>query len=176
MKSMGRTLIAVGIMLFAGCTAADNQPPNAIPPSMGAISVPPDDPSTLPSTSTAPPTTPKTAVALPHGLLCQDLKTRGMTYAQAVAYWHAEGDPARMDADSNGVPCETVWPATTVCKIYDTACSGPNETTAPPGGTDPRFSTCKAANAAGYGPYTRGVDPEYGWYRDQDSDGISCER
>jgi hypothetical protein len=40
------------------------------------------------------------------------------------------------------------------------------------GGTDPDFGTCKAA---GYGPYVRGVDPEYGWYRDADSDGTVCE-
>jgi hypothetical protein len=44
------------------------------------------------------------------------------------------------------------------------------------GGTDPRFATCKAAIAAGYGPYVRGVDPEYYWYRDGDGDGIDCER
>jgi hypothetical protein len=41
---------------------------------------------------------------------------------------------------------------------------------------DPRFGTCKEANDAGYGPYLRGVDPEYDWYRDQDSDGLVCER
>lgn len=43
------------------------------------------------------------------------------------------------------------------------------------GGTDPRFGTCKAAKAAGYGGYVRGVDPEYEWYRDGDGDGIACE-
>jgi hypothetical protein len=43
-------------------------------------------------------------------------------------------------------------------------------------GLDPRFSTCKDAIAAGYGPYVRGHDPEYYWYRDADSDGIDCER
>ena len=41
--------------------------------------------------------------------------------------------------------------------------------------TDPRFSTCKEANAHGYGPYYKGVDPEYEWYRDRDGDGIVCE-
>ena len=46
----------------------------------------------------------------------------------------------------------------------------------PTPGTDPQYSTCKAAIAAGYGPYYRGVDPEYDWYRDADSDGIVCER
>jgi hypothetical protein len=36
---------------------------------------------------------------------------------------------------------------------------------------DPRFPTCRAANAAGYSDYLRGRDPEYDWYRDSDSDG-----
>ncbi len=43
------------------------------------------------------------------------------------------------------------------------------------GGLDPRFPYCTNAIAAGYGPYTNGVDPEYAWYRDGDSDGIVCE-
>lgn len=41
--------------------------------------------------------------------------------------------------------------------------------------TDPRFATCAAAVRAGYGPYRRG-DPEFGWYRDSDRDGVVCER
>lgn len=44
------------------------------------------------------------------------------------------------------------------------------------GGTDPRFRTCGEANAAGYGPYHRGRDPEYSWYQDRDGDGVVCER
>lgn len=39
-----------------------------------------------------------------------------------------------------------------------------------------RYPTCKEATAAGLGPYQRGVDVEYGWYADQDKDGITCER
>ncbi|WP_346536724.1 excalibur calcium-binding domain-containing protein [Micromonospora sp. DPT] len=42
--------------------------------------------------------------------------------------------------------------------------------------TDPRFGTCKEANAAGYGPYRRGIDLEYAWYRDPNGDGLVCER
>ena len=41
-------------------------------------------------------------------------------------------------------------------------------------GLDPRFPTCTAAKAAGYGPYVRGVDPEYAWYVDRDGDGTVC--
>ncbi len=47
--------------------------------------------------------------------------------------------------------------------------------TTPQPGSDPRFATCTAARAAGYGPYVRGVDPEYAWYRDADGDGTVCE-
>ncbi len=38
-------------------------------------------------------------------------------------------------------------------------------------GTDPRFGTCREANAAGYGPYRRGVHSEYDWYQDRDTMG-----
>jgi hypothetical protein len=41
--------------------------------------------------------------------------------------------------------------------------------------TDPRFGTCREAKANGFGPYRQGVDPEYGWYRDADHDGVVCE-
>lgn len=40
---------------------------------------------------------------------------------------------------------------------------------------DPRFGTCREALANGYGHYVIGVDPEYEWYRDADSDGVVCE-
>lgn len=43
------------------------------------------------------------------------------------------------------------------------------------GVTDPRYSTCGEAIAAGYGPYQKGKDPEYEWYIDRDKDGFVCE-
>ncbi|MEV4456975.1 excalibur calcium-binding domain-containing protein [Microbispora sp. NPDC049633] len=43
------------------------------------------------------------------------------------------------------------------------------------GSLDPRYGTCEEANAAGFGPYRRGVDLEYDWYIDRDSDGLVCE-
>lgn len=52
----------------------------------------------------------------------------------------------------------------------------PTETDPPSTGNDPKFSTCGAANAAGYGPYYKGRDPEYYWYQDRDKDGVVCER
>lgn len=42
-------------------------------------------------------------------------------------------------------------------------------------GADPDYGTCKAAKAAGRGPYYSGTDPEYGFYQDRDNDGVVCE-
>jgi len=61
----------------------------------------------LPSTVTVP-------GSLPSGLLCRDLRARGLSYADAVTYWWTEGAPDRMDADLNGIPCETVYPVADV--------------------------------------------------------------
>ena len=44
------------------------------------------------------------------------------------------------------------------------------------GKLDPDYGTCKNAIAHGAGPYYKGKDAEYAWYRDGDSDGIVCER
>lgn len=40
---------------------------------------------------------------------------------------------------------------------------------------DPQFNNCFDANALGYGNYVNGIDPEYGWYVDDDADGVACE-
>lgn len=40
---------------------------------------------------------------------------------------------------------------------------------------DPVFGTCREALENGYGPYARGVDPEYDWYVDRDGDGTACD-
>jgi hypothetical protein len=48
------------------------------------------------------------------GLLCRDLASRGYGYAEAVQYWMVDGRPDRMDADRNGIPCETVYTETEV--------------------------------------------------------------
>lgn len=73
-------------------------------------------------------------------------------------------DPFDLDRNNDGEGCEVSAPAP----------PAPPPPPAPPS-TDPRFDTCGDAIAAGYGPYRRGQDPEYDWYRDADSDGVVCE-
>ncbi|MFS8479211.1 MAG: excalibur calcium-binding domain-containing protein [Micromonosporaceae bacterium] len=54
---------------------------------------------------------------------------------------------------------------------------GPGGSGPPRGrGVDPKFDTCEEAKAQGYGPYVKGTDPEYNWYRDEDTDadGVVC--
>ncbi|MDF2710589.1 MAG: hypothetical protein K0R62_6241 [Nonomuraea muscovyensis] len=58
-----------------------------------------------------------------------------------------------------------------------TGVPGTSPATGGPGsavGGDRRFSSCKEAVAAGYGPYTRGRHPEYAWYVDVDGNGVAC--
>lgn len=54
------------------------------------------------------------------GLYCRDLKAQGYTYSESVAYWIAQGRPPRMDADGNGIPCETVYESSDVEQYFGT--------------------------------------------------------
>lgn len=56
---------------------------------------------------------------LPSGLLCQDLEDRGIDVYGALTYFIWEGSPARMDADGNGIPCETVYPEATEVWLFE---------------------------------------------------------
>ena len=39
-------------------------------------------------------------------------------YTLALAYWFVEGEPAHMDTDGNGVPCEQLFPADVVSSVW----------------------------------------------------------
>jgi hypothetical protein len=64
-----------------------------------------------------------------------------------------------------------------IARVLDDCPSSPAPaaTTSTQSSTDPEFDSCRQARAAGFGPYTAGVDPEYDWYRDGDGDGTVCE-
>lgn len=103
-----------------------------------------------------------------HDLVCAgSLSLRTAQQAIATNWWRAYQTYGGI-----GVP-----------RVFDGAYGQPKPTathtqtqTSTSGGLDPRFGTCKEAIANGYGPYYRGSDPEYDWYRDSDSDGVVCER
>ncbi|MEV0456452.1 excalibur calcium-binding domain-containing protein [Catellatospora methionotrophica] len=80
------------------------------------------------------------------------------------------GYRAALDRDADGVACEQTEGST-----GGQPKTQPKASPKPKPQNDPRYSTCAKAKAAGYGPYRRGVDPEYSWYRDADSDGVVCE-
>ena len=54
---------------------------------------------------------------LPSGLFCRDLRARGFSYPDAVAYWNLEGQPSRMVA--RDLPCETVYPTADVVAYWN---------------------------------------------------------
>jgi hypothetical protein len=67
----------------------------------------------------------------PHGLLCRDLLQPGTighpfdgsgtvpvtAFFWSVVYWNLEGQPARMDVDGDGIPCETLYSAEVVASV-----------------------------------------------------------
>lgn len=57
--------------------------------------------------------------SLPAGLFCRDLKAKGYSYVAALDYWRLHGRPDQMDADRNGIPCETVYPRSDVAAYWN---------------------------------------------------------
>jgi hypothetical protein len=108
---------------------------------------------------------------LPAGLFCRDLDAQGYSYAAAVDYWRLHGQPSRMDADGNGIPCETVYPAPDVAAHWQ-----PQDI--PLAGDPPPGLFCRDLYARGF-TYPEAV--AYWWSdgapgrMDADSDGIPCE-
>lgn len=73
--------------------------------------------------------------AATHGLMCRDLMAEeyaGETYSfsgvgrpeesaffWSLVYWSLEGEPDRMDADGDGIPCETLHPSDMVSAVLE---------------------------------------------------------
>ncbi len=55
------------------------------------------------------PPAPQNQTDVAAGLFCRDIEAMGYGFSEAVSYWLTEGAPDRMDADTNGIPCETVF-------------------------------------------------------------------
>ncbi len=182
-----------GVAIFLAASGGDDDGETATTgPSVTAPSstttAPPSSTTTATTATTAPPTTtattrppPLTTVpggvgALPSGLYCRDLSAMGYSYPAAVEYWRLEGYTDRMDADLNGIPCETVYSRSDVVAYWGDY-----------GWEDPGFDYldtipsglyCRDLADAGFS-YSEAV--AY-WYwdglpdrMDEDLDGIPCE-
>ena len=101
-----------------------------------------------------------------HQLVCDGSLTLKTAQKAIASNW--------MDAYSKYIgPLPTSSPTeSSSSKSNDSA--APNLVKGKPKKLDPKFQTCKAANTAGYGPYFKGINPEYAWYRDANSDGKVC--
>jgi hypothetical protein len=125
-------------------------------------------------TTTSAPAAPKVAGdvrSLPAGLFCRDLKAKGYSYVAAIDYWRLHGQPDQMDADRNGIPCETVYSRSDVGAYWNG-----REVTGVVPWTAGLFCRDLAARGATYAQAVA-----YWWYYDMpqrmdaDKNGIPCE-
>lgn len=110
---------------------------------------------------------------LPAGLLCRDLKAKGYSYSAAVDYWRVHGQPNQMDADKNGIPCETVYPRSDIVSYWPSA----NYQSIPSYGL-PSGLLCRDLAARGidvYGALLYYIWEGYPSRMDADGNGIPCE-
>jgi hypothetical protein len=136
---------------------------------------------TEPATSTSPPTTANPVVVgqLPDGLFCKDLHAAGYSYSAAVDYWKLHLQTNRMDADQNGIPCETVYPSTEVRAYWGQGATARDVDSARSAVASlPLGLRCKDLKEQGYSVhdaieyYLAWGEPEL---MDADHNGIPCE-
>ncbi len=124
---MLRSLVVgvVGLLVAASCTARDEVTPMAEStttslttvattesPTTTSLTMPPTTTTIQVTTTTTPVTTTTTLAPIEDvesGLFCRNLASMGYAYRDAVTYWQRGGAPLRMDADRNGIACETVY-------------------------------------------------------------------
>lgn len=115
------TALFLLVILAASCAQREETSPGVETTSIEtststtSTSLPPTT-TTSTTTTTLPPSTTTTAPSglpsvseLESGLFCRDLRDLGYDYPDAIAYWVRERYTDRMDADRNGIPCETIW-------------------------------------------------------------------
>ncbi len=180
------TLVAVGVVaaaFFAGRSGEASPSTTTAPPetttstSTTTTSAAPTT-TAVPATTAAPASAPAPAPigdvrAAPTNLLCKDLAAQGYSYAAAVDYWRVNGQPNRMDADRNGIPCETVYPRADVVAYWPSATYESTVSYGLPGGL-----LCRDLSARGVGVYD--ALRYYLWEgrparMDADGNGIPCE-
>jgi hypothetical protein len=151
---MGTRTVVAGLVLVlaAACSSPTKQTNEAAEQPLPTVEQSTTTRTAAPSSSLqrSPSTTAK--LKLTKGSYCKSMHAAGWSFAEVQAYYLAHGSPAHMDADGNGVPCETVY--------GKQGGSGPT--------TDPRWGqTCEEIGH----PYTALPGDPY----DGDHDGIACE-
>lgn len=98
-----------------------------------------------------------------------------VTAAEKSAMLRVLGSCAGKRIPTGGLVLGVVAPVGSVTGAPGSGAGSGSSTGTNTGADDPRFGSCAEAKANRYGPYRRGIDPEYAWYRDGDGDGIVCE-
>ena len=178
------TLVVVGVVLAAfllGRNGGDDTT------TTGDTRASDERSTTTSTTTTAAPTTaaPATAVpttlgdvrSQPAGLFCRDLRAMGFSYPAAVDYWRVQGQPERLDADRDGIPCETVYPTSDVVAYWGTQGVTPSLETSTVYDLGPGLK-CQDLADMGYSVY-EAIDYYLNWggpsNMDADGNGIPCE-
>ena len=172
------TLVAVGVVGAAFFLGRSGDPATPVTTRVPATTTTAGAPS---STAAVPATTPPPVTAAPigdvrqapAGLLCKDLQAQGYSYSASVDYWRVNGQPDRMDADKNGIPCETVYPRSDVVAYWPAATYEASVSYGLPSGL-----LCRDLQARGVGVYD--ALRYYIWEgfparMDADGNGIPCE-
>jgi Excalibur calcium-binding domain len=96
----------VGALLLAACSSPTEDQGQAQPlPTVATTTAAPT--TTEAATTTRPASTP--SIKLVVGKYCAAMKAAGWSFEKARAYHENHGQPAHMDADGDGIPCETVY-------------------------------------------------------------------
>lgn len=152
-------------------TSSTSTAPTTAPETTTSVPTPPA--TTAPAPAASAPPTPGNVLTEPAGLFCRDLRGRGYSYSAAVAYWENHGHTDQMDADKNGIPCETVYPRSDVESYWPAATYEDVPSYMLPSGL-----LCRDLQARGIGVYD--ALRYYIWEgfpsrMDADGNGIPCE-
>jgi hypothetical protein len=107
---MRKLVCAFALAALAACSGTDERPVPAPtqPPATTAAAATTTAPTTV--ATTRPPSKPTTSrLALIPGRYCATMHAAGWSFKEARDYYNDHGQPAHMDADGDGIPCETVY-------------------------------------------------------------------
>jgi hypothetical protein len=102
-----RKLVITGALLLAACSSPTEDQGQAQPlPTVGTATTAAT--TTTEAATTTPPATTR-PIRLVAGKYCAAMHAAGWSLEKARAFYEDHGQPAHMDADGDGIPCETVY-------------------------------------------------------------------